>query len=114
MNDNDERFVQRFFNEHRREIEDNGFSQQVMRSLPKKQSPLIMYLWSAIGILAMIVYFIAAHCITDVKYIFNLTYHWLMTLVSKSPDIIFNIPLMITVLFLCLFMLKELIQDETA
>lgn len=61
MNDKDDKIIQDFLNQHRLEMADNGFSERVMESLPKRQTSLISCLWSTLIIILMVVYFVASH-----------------------------------------------------
>lgn len=47
MTENDEQMLMRFFDEHRQDIADNGFTERVMRQLPTRTMRLSRW-WTAI------------------------------------------------------------------
>lgn len=58
MNENEDKMLDRFFSEQKREIQDNGFSKRVMRKLPVQERRFVE-IWTAICATAiMIVFFV--------------------------------------------------------
>jgi hypothetical protein len=57
MTEMDDKLLKRFFSEHKQEIEDNGFSRRVMKSLPD-HSLRISNVWTTCcGVLSVILFF---------------------------------------------------------
>lgn len=57
MMETDDKLIRAFFAEHKQEIPDNGFSQQVMRRLPHRIG-LLLKVWSVFVTLVAIVLFV--------------------------------------------------------
>lgn len=70
MTDNDERLVASFFEQHKQaQLEDNGFTERVMRRLPQEYSRMVMLnrIWTAVCTAASVALFVMADGFTLVK-----------------------------------------------
>ena len=94
MTENDEQLLMRFFDEHRRDIPDNGFTQRVMRQLPARTlrlSRIWTWLCWAVGI-ALFFFMdgvgqlrnVFASLSSDVVNIFSSMHYPLITIVLTS------------------------------
>ena len=111
MNDKDDKIIQDFLNQHRLEMADNGFSERVMESLPQRQTSLISGLWSTLIIILMVVYFVASHCINNIRQLLEGLYHLFLPVAEKLPAMASDTSLTTAILLLMLFLFAESLQD---
>ncbi|MDR0658801.1 MAG: DUF5056 domain-containing protein [Mediterranea sp.] len=57
MTETDDKLLKRFFSEHKKEINDNGFSRQVMKNLPDRSLKISNVWTTCCGALALILFF---------------------------------------------------------
>lgn len=71
MTERDDFLIQAFFQEHRQEIADNGFSERVIRNLPKRNIIWWNRLWTLLcGIVAIILFWMLdgkAKILTEIR-----------------------------------------------
>lgn len=111
MNDKDDKIIQDFLNQHRLEMADNGFSERVMESLPQRQTSLISCLWSALIIIIMVVYFVASHCINNIRQLLEGLFHLILPVAERLPSMVSDTSLSSAILLLMLFLFAESLQD---
>lgn len=111
MNDKDDKIIKDFLNQHRLEMADNGFSERVMESLPQRQTSLISCLWSALIIIIMVVYFVASHCINNIRQLLEGLFHLILPVAERLPAMVSDTSLSSAILLLMLFLFAESLQD---
>lgn len=58
MVEDDDKLIRSFFNENKKEIEDNGFSNRVIKSLPRRRSLTASVVAIALTIIALILFIV--------------------------------------------------------
>ena len=87
MIDKDERLLQQFFSEAaNQQIEDNGFTERVMRGLPesKPQRDWLPEIWNMVMIVAAIILFVAFGGVTAIK---NALFQYIDSTLTQGVDI---------------------------